>query len=364
MRSVLIAGTAAILALTGCGSDDHASVASSTPSATLSSAPKELGTLKSSGFGQGDEYVWVTAIVHNNSDYVGQTVTVSFNVLDAAGGILGTESQVESFDKPGADHVIGTQVALEPGQKAAKVEASLDVEASGTFSSEPFPDMPVSDLKIVGNGNYPKVTFVVSNPLTIPVKDARIQVACTDAAGDIIGGGSAYPELIPAGGRVKVDPQVIASGEPKDCIVFVGALDWEGTPSKAATPTTTASSTQSAAGSADEAFKVWVSQFGKRNWKAQYKTLINAQRNVVSQSDYVACRTAEAPPAISWVKTLSVTDAGKTSIPGTKNSLPSTQVTAQVKVNGVEVPVDAHMFLEDGIWKWSMTQENISNCSK
>jgi hypothetical protein len=369
MRPVLITCTAAALALAGCGGGgDPVSGGSPSPSATVSSAPKELGTLKASGFGQADEYVWATAVVHNNSDYVGQTVTVSFNVLDAAGEILGTESQVESFVRPGADHVIGTQVALEPGQKAAKVEATLDVEASGTLSDQPFPDMPVSDLKVTaGMGGYPAVTFVVSNPLTVPVKDARIQVACTDASGAIIGGGSDYPELVPAGGKVKVDAHVIASGEPQDCTVFVGALDWEGAPSPTTTPTgsaTPAPSAQAPTGSAEDAFEVWVGQFGKRNWKAQYKTLVNAQREVVAQSEYLACRSAEAPPKITWVKTLSVTDAGKTSIPGTKTSQESTKVTAQVKVDGLKVPVDAHMFLEDGVWKWSMTTENISNCSK
>lgn len=368
MRPVLIVCTAAVLALTGCGGGgDQPGSASTSPSATVSNAPSELGTLKASGFGQADEYVWATAVVHNNSDYVGQTVTVSFNVLDAAGEILGTESQVESFVRPGADHVIGTQVTLEPGQKAATVEATLDVEASGTFSDQPFPDMPVSDLKVTaGTGGYPAVTFVVSNPLTVPLKDARIQVACTDASETIIGGGSDYPELIPAGGKIKVDAHVIASGEPKDCTVFVGALDWEGAPSAAAPTgsTTPAPSVQAPASSAEDAFKVWVGQFGKRNWEAQYKTMVNAQRKVVSQSDYLACRSAEAPPKITWDKTLSVTDAGETSIPGTKTSLPSTKVTAQVKVDGINAPVDAHMFLEDGTWKWSMTKENIANCSK
>lgn len=367
MRPVLFACTAAVLALAGCGGGgDEAATGSPSPSASVSDAPSELGTLKASGFGQADEYVWATAVVHNNSDYVGQTVTVSFNVLDAAGEILGTESQVESFVRPGADHVIGTQVALEPGQKAATVEATLDVEASGTFSDQPFPDMPVSGLKVVaGSDGYPMVTFVVSNPLSVPVKDARIQVACTDASDAIIGGGSDYPELIPAGGKIKVDANVIASGKPEDCTVFVGALDWEGDPSAAATGSPTpAPSAKAPAGSAEDAFKVWVGQFGKRNWEAQYNTLVNAQRKVISQSDYLACRSAETPPKIIWDKTLSVTDAGETSIPGTKASLPSTKVTAQVKVDGIEAPVDAHMFLEDGTWKWSMTKENISNCSK
>jgi hypothetical protein len=368
VRPALFATAATVVVLTACGGGtDQPGGGSPAPSATMSSAPKELGTITASGFGQADEYAWVTAVVHNNSDYVGQTVTVNFNVLDANGEILGTESQVESFVRPDADHVIGTQVALEPGQKAAKVEAALDVEADGTFGDQPFPEMPVTDLKIAAGDavGYPKVTFVVSNPLAVPIKDSRIQVACTDASGAIIGGGSDYPELIPPGGRIKVDPNVITSATPKDCTVFVGALDWQGAPSAAASPTAPATPTaQKPAGSAEDAFKVWVQQFGKHNWKAQYKTLVNAQRKVVSQSEYLACRSSETPPKITWVKTLSVTDAGKTSIPGTTTSMPSTKVRAQVKANGFKVPVDAHMFLEEGAWKWSMTKENISNCAK
>ena len=366
MRIVPALCTVVLLSLAACGSSsDEAKGSSPAPAAKASSAPAELGTLQASGFGQADEYVWATAVVHNNSDYVGQTVTVSFNVLDADGEILGTESQVESFVRPDADHILGTQVALEPGQNASTVEATLDVEPEGTFSDQPFPEMPVSDLRISGQTPYPEVTFVVSNPLAVPVKDARIQVACTDQSGSIVGGGSDYPDLVPAKGKIKVDAHVITSAKPKDCSVFVGALDWQGpsmTDPETSAPPSSAADLEESAGSAEEAFKVWVQQFGERNWKAQYATLANAQRKVVSEQAYVACRSAESPPKIKWVKTLSVTDAGNTQIPGTKVSLPSTKVTAQVIAQGYKVPVDAHMILEDGMWKWSMTKENIANC--
>jgi hypothetical protein len=65
---------------------------------------------------------------------------------------------------------------------------------------------------------------------------------------------------------------------------------------------------------------------------------------------------------ITWVKALSTVKEAKSPIPGTKVSMPSTVVKAQVSMEGLKAPVDAHMFLEDGIWKWSMTEENISNC--
>lgn len=359
---VLIAAAAA---LGGCASTPESGATSrvtATAATPTSSTPKELGVITDSGFGQSEEYVWAGAVVHNNTDKVGQTVTVTFNALDASGAILKTESQVESFSAPSADHYVGTQLTLEKGQKAAKVEASLDVEDSGTFSDQPFPTMPTSKATVSKN-EYGGTTasYTLTNPLTVAVKSPRIAVLCRDAAKKIIGGGIDLPDVVPAGGTIKVDTDVTTTGTPASCAPFVGApADWEGAPAtqtpepSAKAPTTTA----------DAAFKVWVENFGKGAWKTQYATLLDAQKAVVSEREYIACRTAKKGPAIRWVKTLSVTDAPRTTVPGTKLTLPATKVRAQVSAGGMKAPVDAHMFLEDGIWKWSMTAENIANCAK
>lgn len=358
-RLSLTFGIAAALALSGCGGGSAVEQSSGKPAPAVStSAPTELGTLKESGFGQHDEYVWVTALVHNNSKYVGQTVTVNFNVLDQAGEILKSESQVEAFDRPEADHIIGTQVSLNPGEKAAKVEATLDVAAEGTFSDKPFPTLPTTDVSLTKEFGTHKASFVLSNTLGQPLKSPRINVLCRDAAAKIVGGGSTYPDLVPAGGKSKVEANLLVSGTPKSCEAFVGApADWDGTDAAATAPTSAAPK-----GTAEAAFKTWVQQFGKKDWKGQYQTLVSAQKKLVSQSKYVACRNSETTPEITWVKALSAVNEAKSPIPGTKVSMPATVVKAQVSSGGIKVPVDAHMFLEDGVWKWSMTQENISNC--
>ncbi|GAB2762646.1 hypothetical protein GCM10027039_24410 [Terrabacter koreensis] len=330
--------------------------------------PKELGTIKASGFGQRDQYVWVTAVVHNNSTYVGQAVTVSFNVLDANGTLLKTGSQVESFYRPGADHAVGTQVSLEPGQKAAKVEASLDVEANGAFSDKPFPVASTSAVKI-GKGEFsPSVaSFEMTNPVTVALKSPRIQVVCTNKSGSIIGGGNSYPDLVPASGKVKVETDLLVSGAPAACRAYVGpdpSWDGEGMPpvTAASTAGPTGAATPQAGGSAEAAFKMWVEQFNAKNWIGHYDTLVSAQKAVISKDEYVACRSKKAAPSFKWVKVLSVTDGGTDAIPGTKMSLPSTKVTVQLTVQGVKVPVTAHMYREDGQWHWSMTQENLNGC--
>lgn len=361
---------AALVLLTSCGSDparSNAQAGTIGTSVATNAAPAELGTLKEAGLGQAGQYVWATAIVHNNSTYVGQTVTVNFNVLDASGGILASESQVESFSQPEADHIIGTQISLDKGAKAAKVEATLDVKAAGAFSDQPFPRISTSNYKI-GKGELGdiRVTFELSNPLSQALKAPRIGIVCRNSGGAIIGGGNSFPELVPAKGRIKVDAGILVSATPTKCSAFVGApSDWagtqEGTSSTGSQPAAQASNA-AVAGTAQAAFKVWVDQFTSKNWSGQYATLLSAQRELISLRQYKACRSKDAL-GLKWVKVLSVQDAGATPVPGTKLKLPSTKVTAQVSANGIKVPVDAHMFMEDGAWKWTMTQENLDGCS-
>ncbi|WP_404390406.1 hypothetical protein [Humibacillus xanthopallidus] len=307
----------------------------------------------------------MTAVVHNNSTYVGQAVTVSFNVLDEKGTLLKTASQVEAFYRPSADHALGTQVSLDPGQKAAKVEASLDVEANGAFSDKAFPAAPTGPVTVrTGEYGQTVASFELSNPLTVALKSPRVAVVCTNPSGAIVGGGSSYPELVPASGKVKVDTDVLVSGKPSTCSPYVGPdVSWDGEGTPPAEASSSAAAPQAATGSAEAAFKKWVERFNAKDWAAQYDTLVSAQRAVVSKDEYVACRSKTTAPEFKWLKVLSVTDGRADVIPGTNASLPSTKVTVQVAVQGAKVPVTAHMYQEDGQWRWSMTQENISNCA-
>ncbi|MFF7550601.1 hypothetical protein ACFZCU_44355 [Streptomyces canus] len=117
------------LALTGCASGKDPDVveqATGGPAKTTSSpSAKPSGQLVASGFGQQDEYVWVTSLVRNTSPHVGQTVTVQFNVLDANNKIIGSESQVENFSQPDQLLVVGTQVDVKPSEKAQLVRTGL-----------------------------------------------------------------------------------------------------------------------------------------------------------------------------------------------------------------------------------------------
>lgn len=213
-------------ALTSCGDPDVVEQDSSKAGAQKSEkmpAAKQ-GAIVESGFGQrDDEYVWVTALVENKSDHVGQTVTVSFNVKDKSGEVIATTEQVEGFSRPGQKLAMGTQTDLDPGVRAASVEATLLIEDDNTFGSNATPDLGTAEAE-VKKGEYGDIEarYRVKNPTDKVLKDLRIGVICKDKSGKINGGGSEYPELVAPSGEIKAATSLIVSGGTKGCTAYVG----------------------------------------------------------------------------------------------------------------------------------------------
>jgi len=142
-----------------------------------------------------------------------------------------------------------------------------------------------------------------------------------------------------------------------------------GTPAPSATPTPTVTpssiATQPQTGeAAAAAFRIWVRQYNAEQWDRHYATLVAAQRKVITEKRYAACRDASVNPTFTWVKTVKTKANVKSRIPGTSETQPSTVVTARLKVQGFTLPITAHMFYEDGAWRWSMTKENLKGCKK
>ncbi|MFG1996127.1 hypothetical protein ACGFJ7_39750 [Actinoplanes sp. NPDC048988] len=222
-RSLTVAASC-MLVLAACSSEpdkvEQASSAGESAAPAQEAAAKPTGSLLQTGFGQRDEYVSVVALVKNTSAKVGQTVTVQFNVTDAAGEILGSESQVEYFSRPDQVLPVLTQVDVS-GKKAAKVEATLLVEDNGTFDSEPFPEIPAKATiakSEYGDGYTARVQ--VSNPKAEPLKNPHITVVCYDAAKKIVGGGFTFPDMIPPSGKAVAQVDLLTAGKPARCDAY------------------------------------------------------------------------------------------------------------------------------------------------
>ncbi|GEM_PF-3392558 len=333
------------------------STAAAAQPASTSQPPKTLGDVVKAGVGQKGNYAWVSAVVHNNTGVVGQTVTVNFNVLDEQGAILASQAQVAPFSQPNADHIIGTQVEIPDGSTAKSVDATVDVEAQGAFTDQAFA-MKTSTPKFTKDAGGQQVTFELSNSTSEPIKSPSVQVACVTSTGQVSGGGIAYPSLVPSQGKVLVSVPVLVSGSAAECSVFVGPpIDFEGTDTSASPDPVGAPASQTA----DQAFRVWLDQFNSKDWTGQYASLVNAQRDKIAEQEFRECRPAEGPK-VEYVKTLAVVDAGVTPIPGTSESIQATKVTVQIETEGAKGPLDVHLAIQDGVWKWMLTEEGFKGC--
>ena len=77
----------------------------------------------------------------------------------------------------------------------------------------------------------------------------------------------------------------------------------------------------------------------------------------------MACRQKDgATPTVTYEKLLSSKPVSAYPIPGTTAKQNGTQLTVQVKLPGTSTSLDAPMFQEDGLWKWTMTEQNITKC--
>jgi hypothetical protein len=222
--AVLTAGCSAQTVTENTGEGAQVTEDASTPGSEESTKePAEAAgeaTLKKTGFGRDGDYGWVSAIVTNSSsENVGRFVTVQFNLLDSDGELVTSAEQIESFTSADQTLALGTQVDMVGKGKVAKVEATLGL--GDTLNTEDLPNLPVGKVKVkVTEYVGTQAVFEVKNPTDTAQKQARIGIACFNKDGKIIGGGSDYPELIPANGRVLVEASVLTDGKPSKCEAY------------------------------------------------------------------------------------------------------------------------------------------------
>jgi hypothetical protein len=230
VAGLLVLPAAISVLLSGCAGASGQTAASTAGASSTTQASATGGDVQSAakilkaGFGQRDQYAWVTSIVQAvGTEAVGKFVTVQFNLLDASGEILNSTEQVEAFSFPGQTLALGTQVDLSSSNtKAAKVEATLVLGDNAGQASDEFP-VTATPTKI-GKNDYSDTvaTFQLVNAGAAPVRNARVGVVCLNKAGEIIGGTSEYPDVIPAKGRIRVDAAVITTTVPATCEVYPG----------------------------------------------------------------------------------------------------------------------------------------------
>lgn len=177
-----------------------------------------------SGFGQSGEYTQGIVVVTTDDEAaIGESVTVAVNFLDADGQIIATEEQVESFSWVGQELVLPVWLDQSPSKtKVASIEPSVSLSDYGSEEAKaPLPVLDATEIKKAEYGDGFTASFGFTNETQSDLKDLRVGIACYNAANNIIGGTSDYPELASAGKTIRIDADVMVSGKPATCKAFV-----------------------------------------------------------------------------------------------------------------------------------------------
>lgn len=238
--------TTALLALTlfGCSAspngtdqqtsepqDEAPSASAEVGKEAANTKPAEAGPgakLLKTGFGQHEEYAWVTSLVQNQSDAnIGRFVTVQFNLYDKSGELIQSTEQVESFSRGDQKMALGTQVDVPDKKKVAKVEATLALSDYDDGNTDPSPEIKTGKVKVVKDEYGGTVArFEVNNPTKEALKSVRVGVICYDTKDRVNGGGSSYPDLVPPSGKVLSETSLILSGKADRCEAYAGPGDF------------------------------------------------------------------------------------------------------------------------------------------
>lgn len=217
VRAIAATGIVIVPFLTACQGSSSTTEQGSGDSSSPPAAPS-AAVIEKSGFGGSDDYLWVTATVRDVP--VGQFATVSFNLYGADGTLLATETQTEQGVNPGAQIMVGTQVSAPKGQPVARIEPTLEVSNHDPAMPAKFKDVVLQVGPVtIGQDTFSGQTAEaeLTNPSAEQIPGARVGVTCFDQQGVIVGGGSDYPDVVPANGKVMVSARILATGTPDHC---------------------------------------------------------------------------------------------------------------------------------------------------
>jgi len=223
MRALqLVTGLALTVALVGCSSDDGKK-ADEGPEAKTQAAKPATPEIVRSGFGQSGQYVQAIVVLKNSDEAsVGEFAEVSVNFKDASGELVATETQTETFSWVGQELVLPVWLDLadQPKVDIASIEPTVTISDYGSSAdaAQPLDAVEASDIR--EKYGTPTAKFVLKNTTSEPMKDLRVGVVCENAAGEIVGGSSEYPELVPPNGEIVADVSVTVSSMPSRCTAF------------------------------------------------------------------------------------------------------------------------------------------------
>ncbi|MEE6295337.1 hypothetical protein [Georgenia wangjunii] len=244
MRSTALAlAAAALLALSACAAEDEPSAPETVSSTVAADDQEEVNappvtsaqveeteepepepadevTIEEVGIGQDGEYAWAAALV-NTSGHLGEFITVHFNVFDEADELIASGEQVEHITGEQSTLAIGTQISVGEA-RAARIDATYAV-SDHAMPTEPLPEIEPAPVTLEEYGN---MQVRLTNDTSEPWENVRIGIICRNADGAIVGGGHAYPDLVPANTESMANGSGITADSVDECTAYPQHSEW------------------------------------------------------------------------------------------------------------------------------------------
>lgn len=195
---------------------------------SMASQPDESNSgveIVDSGFGQNqDSAVGIVIAKSTGGNLVGEFVTATVNFIDEGGAILATEDRVEQLTWSDQELVLPVMYfKTNPNSpEVSRIEAFVSVSDYGMREAEQTA-LPVLESTEITDGyfNDYSASFGLKNDSSEEMKDLRVGAVCYNDQEEIIGGGYAFPSLLPVGGTIRIEATVTASEMPASCKAFV-----------------------------------------------------------------------------------------------------------------------------------------------
>jgi hypothetical protein len=245
-RALTAAAVTAGLLLAACGGSDrtdNASGASASGSTTqpTGAASEEAGdaapfTVAESAYtlvpnGSGGYFVeWAAVLANPNAAHYGAFPTVTITARDAAGAVLGTDTQVLNGFPPGTSIAFASQI--EADAKPAEVQVAyskVDWYPTKTTAGDYLP-FTASGVRWAGDQFSRDVVGELTNPWPAAVEQVAATALYRDADGTLVGGSTGYVDALPASGTVPFSIMDTSGLKKEPASIEVHAMPWSGLP--------------------------------------------------------------------------------------------------------------------------------------
>lgn len=158
---------------------------------------------------------------HNETSAISNSQYTA-TIYDDSSSVLDTQSGYIELILPNENLPIISNMYLQEGQKATKVDVQLISGSIETTDLRP-PLFMAEQISYVPDENFPKVTSIMKNMLSRSFSDLKVVAVAYDNQNKIIGGGYTFLSFLPGDGQIGVDIPINVNGTP-NAVNLIGTI--------------------------------------------------------------------------------------------------------------------------------------------